>query len=95
MITRYVTVRRLLRDIEKKSADALELYAQGGKEASSAVNGYLKSDLQKLSDVWREKFSSSLPSNLSRHIHFGMDGDYTIAASRASLRRRHHKPRPR
>jgi uncharacterized protein (TIGR02391 family) len=66
----------LLRDIEKKSRDALELYQQGGKENSGAVNGYLKSDYQKLLELWRQEFPSGPPSNLGRHIAFGMDGDY-------------------
>ena len=76
MINWYVAVRRLLRDIEKKSRDALTQYESGGKEASAAVNEYLKSDYQKLSELWREQFPNGLPSNLGRHIGFGMDGDY-------------------
>ncbi len=76
MIAWYVEFRRLLRDIESKSRDALELYKQGGKEAARAVNGYLKSDYEKLANHWAECFREHLPSNLGRHIGFGMDGDY-------------------
>jgi len=76
MIQWYVTLRRLLRDIEKKSRDALELYQEGGKEKSGAVNDYLKSDYQKLLELWHQEFPGGPPSNLGRHIAFGMDGDY-------------------
>ncbi len=77
MITWYVAVRRLLRDIESKSRDALALYQQGGREASAAVNGYLKSDYKKLEELWGRQFSSAFHlGSLGRHIKFGMDGDY-------------------
>jgi uncharacterized protein (TIGR02391 family) len=76
MIEWYVSLRRLLRDIEKKSRDALEFSAQGKKEAFVAVNGYLLSDYEKLVELWRQRFSASPPSHLGRHIRFGMDGDY-------------------
>jgi uncharacterized protein (TIGR02391 family) len=76
MVNWYVSVRRLIREIEKKSRDALSLYRNGGKEASAAVNAYLKSDLDRLSELWAQQFDSGLPSNLARHIRFGTDGDY-------------------
>ena len=76
MIEWYLSVRRLLRDIEQKSRDALTQYKQGGKEASAQVNAYLKSDYEKLKTLWAQQFSNGVPSNLGRHIGFGMDADY-------------------
>jgi uncharacterized protein (TIGR02391 family) len=76
MIDWYVSVRRLLRDIEQKSRDALAQYRQGGKEASAQVNSYLKSDFKKLETLWAQQFPDGVPSYLGRHISFGMDGDY-------------------
>ena len=76
MIDWYLSVRRLLRDIEQKSRDALAQYKQGGKDASAQVNAYIKSDYEKLKTLWAQQFPNGVPSNLGRHIGFGMDGDY-------------------
>jgi len=76
MIQWYVSVRRLLRDIEQKARDALQLYEKGGKEAAAPVNAYLRSDYKKLEELWGQRFSGAMPSNLGRHIAFGMDCDY-------------------
>ena len=76
MIQWYLSVRRLLRDIEQKSRDALPLYAQGGKDAAAHVNEYLKSDYEKLKTLWSQQFATGIPSGLGRHIAYGMDGDY-------------------
>ena len=76
MIKWYVSVRRLLRDIEKKSRDALTQHEKGETDGARSTNQYLKSDYQKLSTLWREQFPDGPPSNLGRHIRFGMDGDY-------------------
>jgi uncharacterized protein (TIGR02391 family) len=76
MIVWYLSVRRLLRDIEEKSRDALVLYEQRGKEASAKVNAYLKSDYEKLKTLWAQQFDDGAPSYLGRHLNFGMDGDY-------------------
>ena len=76
MITWYVSLRRLLRDIEKKSRDALELYEKSGKEATKAINEYIQSDYETLWDLWQQQFPDSHLGNLRRHIRFGMDCDY-------------------
>lgn len=76
MIQWYVQVRRLLRDIERKSQDALALHRSGRKEAAASVNAYLKSDYQKLEELWTGHFTDGMPSYLGRHIGFGMEGDY-------------------
>ncbi len=76
MIKWYVSVRRLMRDIERKSRDAHEQYKQDGKTASKAINEYIKSDYQTLWDLWQQQFPKGDLGNLGRHIHFGMDNDY-------------------
>lgn len=76
MIKWYVSVRRLMRDIERKSRDALEQYKQGGKIVSKAINEYIKSDYQTLLGLWQQQFPEGDLGSLSRHIHFGMDVDY-------------------
>jgi uncharacterized protein (TIGR02391 family) len=40
------------------------------------VNAYLKTNYKRLDALWKQKFSSEVPSYLGRHIGFGMDGDY-------------------
>ena len=76
LIQWYLSVRKLLLDIERKSRDALLLYEQGGKEAAAQVNSYLKSDYKRLEELWGQRFQSPVPSHLGRHIAFGMDGNY-------------------
>jgi uncharacterized protein (TIGR02391 family) len=79
MIEWYVETRRLLRGIAQQARDALELYEQGGKNASAATNAYLKADLQQLMQHWRARYSkeSAVFESLARHISFGMGGDYS------------------
>jgi uncharacterized protein (TIGR02391 family) len=72
----YLAVRNLLRTIEQKARDALELYEGQGKDATAAINGYMKSDYQRLWDVWSSRFPDEHLGNLGRHIGFGMDVDY-------------------
>lgn len=76
MIQWYLSVAKLLRDIEQKSRDALALYEQGGSKASAQVNEYLKSDYEKLKTLWAQQLKDSVPSYLGRHISYGMDNDY-------------------
>ena len=56
--------------------DALELYEKDGEDAARTVNDYLKSDYKRLKELWERQFGEDVPSNLGRHIHFGMDNDY-------------------
>lgn len=72
----YLSVKKLLRDIEQKAHDALALYEEGGEEATKAINGYIKTDYESLLDLWQEVESGRTLGNLGRHIHFGMDNDY-------------------
>lgn len=79
MIEWYVKTKQLLKNIERKAQDALPLYAQGGKEASASIHGYMKADLQQLRDQWlaRHPKDEHVFRDLGRHIGFGMDGDYS------------------
>ena len=65
-----------MRAIEQKAHDALPLFEEGGKDAVSAINGYMKADYEQLLDVWRQRFPDENLGNLGRHVHFGMDCDY-------------------
>lgn len=76
MIHWYLSVKNVMRAIEQKARDALPLYEEGGKEAVSAINGYMKADYEQLWDLWRQKFPDENLGSLGRHIHFGMDCDY-------------------
>ena len=77
MIHWFLSVKNTMRAIEQKARDALPLYEQGGKEASAAINGYMSADYEQLWDLWRQKFPEENLGNLGRHIHFGMDCDYS------------------
>lgn len=76
MIQWYLSVKNLIRSLGQKASDALPLYKQGGKDASKAINEYMKSDYEQLLDLWCQKFSEESLGNLVRHIYFGMDNDY-------------------
>jgi uncharacterized protein (TIGR02391 family) len=76
MIKWYVSVRRLIREMERKSRDALEQYKKGGKEASRPINEYLKADYDGLWELWKQHFPKGTLGNLGRHLHFGEDNDY-------------------
>ena len=76
MVNWYLSVRNVMRAIEGKARDAIPLYEEGGKEASSAINGYMSSDYEQLWDLWSQQFPDGNLGNLGRHIHFGMDCDY-------------------
>jgi len=52
MVNWYLSVRNVMRAIEGKARDAIPLYEEGGKEASSAINGYMSSDYEQLWDLW-------------------------------------------
>jgi uncharacterized protein (TIGR02391 family) len=76
MIQWYVELGRLLREMRVKSTDALEAYEKGGKDAARPINEYLKADYKRLEELWKKEMKGEVPSNLARHIHFGMDNDY-------------------
>ncbi|HSH48867.1 MAG TPA: TIGR02391 family protein [Halomonas sp.] len=76
MIHWYLSVKNAMRAIEQKARDALPLYEEGGEEAVTAINGYMRADYEQLWDLWRQKFADENLGNLGRHVHFGMDCDY-------------------
>jgi uncharacterized protein (TIGR02391 family) len=76
MIDWYVELQKVLRDIRIKTMDALELLEKKDRDRAQQVNEYLKADYKRLDALWKQKFSSEVPSYLGRHIGFGMDGDY-------------------
>jgi len=76
MVEWYLSVRNLLRALEQKARDALELYGNQGKDATAAINGYMNTDFEQLWDVWRSRFPDEHLGALGRHIGFGMDVDY-------------------
>jgi uncharacterized protein (TIGR02391 family) len=76
MIDWYVELQKVLRDIRIKAMDALELLEKEDGDRARQVNEYLKADYKRLDALWKQKFSSEVPSYLGRHIGFGMDGDY-------------------
>lgn len=76
MIRWYLGVKNYLRSIEEKANDALELFADGGKEATAALNRYIVKDYEALWDHWKEQFPEEHLGNLGRHIHFGEECDY-------------------
>lgn len=76
MIQWYLSIKNIIRAIEQKSRDALDLYMQSGKSTSTTINGYLRTDYEQLWDLWRQKFPEEGLGNLGRHIHFGEDCDY-------------------
>lgn len=76
MIEWYLSVRNVLRALEQKARDALDLYEQQSKDATAAINGYMKTDYEQLWDVWSSRFPDEHLGALGRHIGFGMDVDY-------------------
>jgi uncharacterized protein (TIGR02391 family) len=76
MVEWYLSVRNLLRALEQKARDALELYEEQGKDAAAAINGYMKTDYEQLWDIWSSRFPKEHLGSLGRHIGFGMDVDY-------------------
>lgn len=76
MIEWYLSIRNLIRALEQKARDALELYGSQGKDATAPINGYMNADYQQLWDRWRSRFPDENLGNLGGHIGFGMDNDY-------------------
>lgn len=77
MIEWYLMVRNILRAIEQKARDAAALHEEQGKDATTALNGYMKTDYQQLWDHWRRRFPEEHLGSLGRHIGFGDPCDYT------------------
>jgi uncharacterized protein (TIGR02391 family) len=54
----------------------LKHYEKEEADAARSINKFLKSDYKRLQQLWNQQFPGDLPSNLGRHIGFGMDNDY-------------------
>lgn len=77
MIPWYLAVKKILRSIEEKAKDALELFRNGGKEATLTVNRYIRNDYESLLELWQRQYPDEHLGNLGRHIHFGDECDYS------------------
>lgn len=76
MIKWYLEVRKLIRTIATKSRDALVALEAEDEEASRPIKEYLRSDYQQLQNVWNEQFEGHVPTNLGRHLGWGMSNDF-------------------
>ena len=77
MLTWFVTVNRLLRDMEFKARDALDSLEKKEEDAAKKFNGYLRSDLAKLERLWAERgYAEEEAGKLGRHIAWGERKDY-------------------
>jgi len=72
----YLELRKIVRDIAMKAMDALEQLNAGNEEGAQPINAYLKRDYQRLQTIWNEQVEGDLPTNLGRHIGWGMANDY-------------------
>jgi uncharacterized protein (TIGR02391 family) len=78
----YLEVRKLIREIARKAADALDRLNAGDEKGAQPINEYLKTDYQRLEALWNKQISGRLPTYLGRHIRFGMANDYQDIISR-------------
>jgi uncharacterized protein (TIGR02391 family) len=69
----YVQVNRLIRDIRDKASEA---HKSKNKTLIATITGYLRNDLTRLKEIWPVELGPGALSNLGRHIHFGMKGDF-------------------
>lgn len=76
MIEWYLEIRKLIRGIATKSRDALAALEAGGEDAARPIKRYLTGDYQQLQVVWNERCEGYLPTNLGRHLTFGMSNDF-------------------
>jgi hypothetical protein len=72
----YLGMRKLIREIARKAADALERLDAGDEKGAQPINEYLKTDYQRLQVLWNEQVNGYVPTYLGRHIRFGMENDY-------------------
>ena len=71
----YLAVRKLLREIYKKSLDARKSWSVGDETSAQTIHGYLRMDYQRLQELWNEAVQGPVPTNLGRHIGWGMQND--------------------
>lgn len=76
MIEWYLEVNHILREIRKKSFDAVAAHGKNDEGVAKVINGYLKSDYANLRRIWEEHYDPSELGHLGRHIGFGDPHDY-------------------
>lgn len=76
MIEWYLEVNRVLREIRKKSFDAVAAHKADDAGAATVINGYLKTDYANLRRLWEEHYDPGELGYLGRHIGFGDAHDY-------------------
>lgn len=82
MIQWYLEVNRVLREIRKKSLDALAAYNADDEGAAKVINGYLKTDYATLRRLWEQHYDPNELGYLGRHIGFGDPHDYNDVLTR-------------
>jgi hypothetical protein len=74
MIEWHIRITQITRVMRQKAFDALETLMEGDEKRAAEIQGYLSSYFQALKSIWPKEME--MPSNLGRHIRFGMDQDY-------------------
>jgi uncharacterized protein (TIGR02391 family) len=72
----YLEIRKLTRDIAAKSMDALAALEAEDEATARPIKEYLKTDYERLQEVWNEQVEGRLPTSLGRHIAWGMSNDF-------------------
>ena len=70
MVEWYLNVNRALREIRKKSLDALTSHRSGDEGTAKVVKGYLKADYENLRQLWEANFDTAELGHLGRYRDF-------------------------
>ena len=76
MIDWYIKSREMLRELQKKSIDALRHCEQDEAAAAKTVAEYMKTDYKNLRDHWHSMYPEETFGYLGRHIGFGEKNDF-------------------
>lgn len=76
MLDWYLDINRLLREMRKKTCEALQALSDDNQAVAKTINDYLKNDWNTLLRLWELRFPVDELGYLGRHIHFGMSNDY-------------------
>ncbi len=76
MIAWYLRSREILREVHKKSVDALRHWESDEETAAETISQYVKTDFAALSDHWHSIFPEESFGYLGRHIGFGEKNDF-------------------
>jgi len=72
----YIKSREMLRELQKKSIDALRHCEDDETAAAKTVAEYMKTDYKNLRDHWHSMFPEETFGYLGRHIKFGEKNDF-------------------